>query len=127
MTRFDAAAPGDRRKLFVDAITAHRERGSPFLTVEAETDPDELAPWVQVSEDTINLDCTDAELDRLKDLLSEFPAFTIDDLTRPDDAEGTNVRVVGRGDANRVAQFVDRAFAEAFDLTEEYRAWVVEL
>jgi hypothetical protein len=127
VTRFDAATPGDRRKLFVDAITAHRERNSPFLTVEAGTGPDELAPWVQVSEDTINLDCTDAELERLKDLLAEFPAFKIDELARPEEAEGTNVRVVGRGDANRVAQFVDRAFAEAFDLTEEYRAWVVEV
>jgi hypothetical protein len=127
MTRFDAATPAERRKLFVDAITAHRERDSAFLTIEAETDPDALAPWVQVSQDRINLDCTDEELDRLKECLGEFPAFTIDEVTRPEEAEGTNVRIVGRGDANRVAQFVDRAFAEAFDLSEEYRAWVVEV
>jgi hypothetical protein len=127
MTKFDAATPAERRKLFVDAITAHRERDSAFLTIEAETDPDALAPWIQVSQDRVNLDCTDEELDRLKDILGEFPAFTIDEVTRPEEAEGTNVRIVGRGDANRVAQFVDRAFADAFDLSEEYRAWVVEI
>ncbi|ESP88943.1 hypothetical protein [Candidatus Halobonum tyrrellensis] len=37
MTRFDADTPADRRSLFADAVTAHRTRGSAFLTVE--TDP----------------------------------------------------------------------------------------
>ncbi|PSQ25838.1 hypothetical protein BRD03_12200 [Halobacteriales archaeon QS_9_68_17] len=127
MTRFDADTPTDRRKLFVDAITAHRERDSAFLTVEAETDPDEPSPWIQTSRDTLNMDCTDEELDRLKDLLGEFPAFTVDEVTRPDEAEGTNVRVVGRGDANRVAQFVDRAFVEVYERSEEYRVWVADV
>ncbi|WP_135535851.1 hypothetical protein [Halostella pelagica] len=127
MTVFDAATPAERRKLFADAITAHRERDSAFLTIEAETDPDDLAPWVQVSQDRINTDCTDDELDRLKDILGEFPSFTIDEVTRPEEADGTNVRIVGRGDTNRIAQFVDRAFVDAFDLSEEYRAWVVEI
>jgi hypothetical protein len=127
MTRFDADTPTDRRKLFVDAVTAHRERDSAFLTVEAETGPDELSPWIQISQDTLNVDCTDEELDRLKDLLGEFPAFTVDEVTRPDEAEGTNVRVVGRGDANRVAQFVDRAFVEVYERSEEYRVWVVDV
>jgi hypothetical protein len=127
MTRFDADTPTDRRKLFVDAVTAHRERDSAFLTVEAETSPDELSPWIQISQDTLNVDCTDEELDRLKDLLGEFPAFTVDEVTSPDEAEGTNVRVVGRGDANRVAQFVDRAFVEVYERSEEYRVWVVDV
>ena len=127
MTRFEAHTPTERRKLFVDAITAHRERDSAFLTVEAETDPDELSPWIQISQDTLNMDCTDEELDRLKDLIGEFPAFTIDEVTRPDEAEGTNARIVGRGDANRVAQFVDRAFVGVYDRSEEYRAWVVDV
>lgn len=35
MTRFDADEPTERRKLFADAVTAHRTRGSAFLTVEA--------------------------------------------------------------------------------------------
>lgn len=127
MTRFDADTPTDRRKLFVDAITAHRERDSAFLTVEAETDPDEPSPWIQTSRDTLNMDCTDEELDRLKDLLGEFPAFTVAEVTRQDEAEGTNVRVVGRGDANRVAQFVDRAFVEVYERSEEYRVWVADV
>lgn len=45
MTRFEAADPTERRKLFADAVLAHRERGSPFLTIEVEPDPalDEVA------------------------------------------------------------------------------------
>ncbi|MFB6129646.1 MAG: hypothetical protein ABEJ28_02365, partial [Salinigranum sp.] len=68
MTRFDAADPTERRKLFVDAITAHRNRASPYLTIEGEANPetDEPAPWVQFGDRTFNLDCTDDELSRLK-------------------------------------------------------------
>jgi len=36
MTRFDATEPAERRKLYVDAIAAHRERESTFLTFEAD-------------------------------------------------------------------------------------------
>lgn len=155
MTRFDADDPTGRRKLFTDAIEAHRRRSSPFLTVEAEataedgapesgdplsgtvedlkedgeSDPEQLLPWIQFAADegVANLDCTDAELDRLKDLLDEFPSFRIDELTRPEDAEGTNARVSARADPNRVAQFVDEAFQRVYELPEDYRAWVVEL
>ncbi|PCR89400.1 hypothetical protein [Natrinema ejinorense] len=141
MTRFDAAEPADRRKLYVDAITAHRERGSGFLTLEAD---DETAvgrdsegesaaasaaelgtPWVQFSDGTINLDCTDAELDVLKGVLDEFPAFKIDDLNRPEEAEGVNVRISAKADPNRIAQFVDDVFLEVYDLPPSVRVWAV--
>lgn len=168
MTRFDATTPEDRRKLFAEAIVAHRERASPFVTFEAHpkepTDdekrnrdqtedegksdemtsdeaaeandgeaadadaPDEQAPeappWVQFADGTLNLDCTDAELDGLKDLLSSFPAFKIDELTRPEEVEGVNVRVSALADPNRVSQCVERIFREVYDQPEEYRAWV---
>lgn len=145
MTRFDAATPDERRKLFAEAIVAHRERASAFCTFEAdetatptETDDEadeddendesseelEAPPWVQFGDGVLNLNCTDAELDRLKDLLAEFPAFKIDDLTRPEEAEGVNARVSALADPNRVAQCVDRVFREAYDQPEEYRAWV---
>ena len=138
MTRFDASDPAERRKLVADAISAHRERASPFLTLEAdpevpEADGDEdeatVIPWVQFADEerVLNLDLTDEELDRLEALLNEFPAFKIRELTQPEEAEGTNVQLGAMADANRVAQFVDRAFREVYGLDEEFRLWVVEL
>jgi len=139
MTRFDAADAEARRALFLDAIDAHQQRSSPFLTIEADgaaaetdesgDDDDENVgpPWVQYADGTLNLDCTDAELDRLKSLLDEFAAFSIDDLHRPEEAEGTNVRLTARTDPERVAQFLDRAFREVYERPEDYRVWAAEV
>ena len=137
MTRFDAAGPEARRALFVEAIDAHEQRASPFLTIEADAtdedadatpdDADASAPWVQYADGKLNLDCTDAELDRLKSLLDEFGAFSIDDLHRPEEVEGTNVRLTARTDPERVAQFLDRAFREVYERPEDYRAWAAEV
>ncbi len=140
MTRFDADTPTDRRKLFADAVTAHRTRGSAFLTIETappeepafdpdgetdEDEEDEPQPWLQFAEKTFNLDATDEELDRVKSLIDEFPEFRIDELDSPDEAEGTNVRITARSDANRLADFADRVFREVYEREEGYRAWVV--
>ena len=141
MTRFDADTPTDRRKLFADAVTAHRTRGSAFLTIEAappeepafdpngeadeDEEEDEPQPWLQFAEKTFNLDVTDDELDRVKSLIDEFPEFRIGELESPDEAEGTNVRVTARSDANRLADFADRVFREVYKREEGYRAWVV--
>jgi len=148
MTRFDADTSADRRRLFADAVTAHRERGSAFLTVEVEppsegiqfgdsgggedeaeepADGEAPPPWIQFAEKTFNLDCTDEELARLHDLLDEYPEFRIDEQETPEDAEGTNVRISARSDANRLAGFLDRAFAEVYDQPDDYRAWVVQV
>lgn len=43
MTRFDADTSSERRKLFADAITAHRNRGSRFCTIELDYDVDDGA------------------------------------------------------------------------------------
>ena len=146
MTRFDAADPTERRKLVADAVRAHRRRSSPFLTVEldpeavdapagaesapagaegAPADDGRAVPWIQFAEDTFNLDCTDAELDALEALLEAFPEFRIDALDSPEDADGTNVRLTARSDANRLAAFVDRAFPAVYGAPEGYRLWVV--
>ena len=147
MTRFDAATPEERQKLFAEGIAAHRERASAFVTFEADADASDLAeytdestdpatdegesddpeqapPWIQFGDGTLNLDCTDAELDDLKSVLGEFPAFKIDDIVRPEEAEGVNVRVSALADPNRVAQCVERLFREVYDQPEAYRAWV---
>ena len=139
MTKFDAATPEERQKLFAEGIAAHRERASAFVTFEADADasnlaeetdegesddPEQAPPWIQFGDGTLNLDCTDAELDDLKSVLGEFPAFKIDDIVRPEEAEGVNVRVSALADPNRVAQCVERLFREVYDQPEAYRAWV---
>jgi hypothetical protein len=136
MTRFDAVDPTDRRKLYADAIQAHRERGGGFVTFEVDeesvpesdgADAELGVPWVQFADGTINLDCTDAELEDLKSLLSEYPVFKIDELTRPEEAEGVNVRISAKADPNRIGQFLDAVFRRAYGLPEEFRVWVVDL
>ena len=137
MTRFSAATPTERRKLVVDAITAHRERASAFCTLQAdiergtaEDDSErelESPPWIQFGNRTLNLDCTDEELERLKGLLQEFPAFKIEQLESPEDADGTNVRISAKADANRIAQFVERAFREVYGCSESVTVWAVEV
>lgn len=131
MTRFDADAPEKRRSLVEDAIAAHRERGSPFLTLEGElpenADEDAVPPWIQLADDTLNLDCTDTELDRLKALLDEYRAFSVDELVRPDEAEGTNARVLARTDNERIAQFVEDVFRQVYEREDGYRLWAAEV
>lgn len=137
MTRFDAADTAERRKLFAEAVLAHRNRGSQFTTIEVDpadtpdidTDDDDPAPvpWIQFAEKTFNLDCTEAELDRLEDVLNEFPECRIDRIERPDEAEGVNVRITARSDANRLGQFADRALQATYGLDDDYRAWVTQV
>lgn len=156
MTRFDASTPDDRRSLVADAIVAHRDRGSVFCTVEAdspppdastpddeaiepddaesddevpEVDDEETPAWIQFSdpESQLNLDCTDEEYDRITDVLSTAGAFTIVEQTAPEDAEGRNLRITARTDADRIADVVDRIFVEGFAYDEEYRLWATEI
>ena len=127
MSRFDAATEAERLQLFVDAAAAHRERSSDVMTVDVDPDGDEPPPWIQLAGTELVLDCTDAELDRLKGLLDEFPEFRIDELASPEAAAGTNAVVTARSDANRVAGFIERAFREVYRLDDDYRAWVTQV
>jgi hypothetical protein len=137
MTRFDATDATERRKLVADAVTAHRERASPFLTVEVDADPDHdgtdregdplPGPWIQFAENTFNLDATDEEMAGLESLLDEYPEFRIDEMESPEDADGTNVRITARSDPNRLAAFVDDAFQAVYGRDEGYRLWVTQV
>lgn len=124
MTRFSADSEEDRRTLFADAIAAHRARESPFCTFEGDADD---PAWIQVGGDTLNLDCTDRELDRLKSLLAEFSAFSIEGLTSPENATGTNVRVQTFADGERIAGFVERCFRDVYEQPDGYVAWATEV
>ncbi|WP_142859223.1 hypothetical protein [Salinigranum halophilum] len=137
MTRFDADTPAERRKLFAEAVTAHRTRGSAFLTIEVDADPaldgtdddgDPMpGPWVQFSEQTFNLDVTDDERARLETLLDQFREFRVEELSSPEEADGTNLRITARSDANRLAGFVDHVFQHVYGRDEDYRAWVTQI
>lgn len=130
MTRFDAATEIERRRLFADAVTAHRRRSSPVMTVDVDPEDDTtdddgvVPPWIQLAGTEVVLDVTDAELDRLTGLLEEYPEFRIDELESPEDAEGTNVVITARSDPNRIAGFIEGAFRTVFELEDDYRAWV---
>ncbi|WP_336036523.1 hypothetical protein [Halobacterium yunchengense] len=136
MTRFDASTEADRVALVADAVAAHRERDSAFCTLEADDDPSDdpafLPPWVQYADGTLNLDCTDAELDALSTVVSRFGAFTVSarETIPAETAEedpGTNVRVEANADAERVGQFVDAVFREVYGLPADFRLWAVEV
>ena len=123
MTRFDASDAEARLELVVDAFAAHRERGSPYVTLTTEPDDADAeqghgAPWVQYFEDTLALDCTDAELDRLKQLVRDYPAATIDELVSPDEAEGTHARLTIR---------TDDVFTAVYGRPDDYRLWAIEV
>jgi len=131
MTRFDADAPTDRRKLFAEAITAHRNRGSEFLTIEPDELPpestEELLPWIQFSDTTISMDCTDAELDRLNEVLDSYPEFRTETVESPEEAEGTHVQITARSDPNRLGMFIDETFQTVYGYESTYTAWVVAI
>ncbi|WP_435359039.1 hypothetical protein [Haloarchaeobius sp. DFWS5] len=130
MTRFAATSSENRIDLVEDAIVAHRERQSPYAEFTTDPSDDDIelghgAPWVQYFDATLALDCTDYELDHLKSLCDEFPSMTVDELVEPEEAEGTHARITARTDDERVAQFVDRLFADVYGRPDDYRLWVV--
>lgn len=149
MSRFDATTPADRRELYRDGVAAHRERAGGVLTLDVDAaslggdgpDPELGVPWVQYEaapigddpderrdgQDLVRLDCTDAELERTKELLREYPEFTIDELLRPEDAEGTNVVIRGRADAGRLAEFFEGVFRRVYGCPEAVRVWVTSV
>lgn len=145
MTRFDATTESERRELFAEAVRAHRERGGPFLTVEAATvadghetatdgqadEPDarddeveRVPPWVQFGEGEFNLDCTDAELAPLREVVDDYPEFQIDRLDSPEEAEATNVGITAHTSEDRLAAFADRVFREVYGQPDDFRLWL---
>jgi hypothetical protein len=128
MTRFAASTAEQRQSLVVEAIAAHRERSSPFCTVELEpVDTDTPPPWIQYGDGLLNLDCTDEELERLKSVLTAYPAFSIAELTRPEDAEGTNVRIEAHTDDEHVAAVIEEIGQTVYERDSGYRLWVTAL
>lgn len=131
MTRFTATTAADRVALIADAVVAHRQRGSPYLTAAAATAPPDAAvpAWVQyrARDGRFNTDCQSDELDRLIGYLEGYPSFTIVARQQPEDTDGTNVHIEGYGDDERLAQFVEGMFTEVFAYDVDYRLWISEV
>ncbi|ERH13802.1 MAG: hypothetical protein J07HB67_02848 [halophilic archaeon J07HB67] len=144
MTRFDATTESERRELFAEAVRAHRDRGGPFVTVEAATVADghavttgdendgeepveRVPPWIQFGEGAFNLDCTDAELDPLRTVVDDYPESQIDRLESPDEAEATNVGITAHTSEDRLAAFADRVFREVYGQPDDFRLWVTAM
>lgn len=132
MTRFDATTPDERRALIVDAIAAHRSRSSPHVTLEADVPPPdtETGPaWIQyrAQDGLINLDCTDAELDRLSGVLDAYPECTIVARERPEEAAGTNVRIEAYTGDDRIAALVEELFRSAYGYEASVRLWAASV
>lgn len=129
MGRFDAVTAADRRTLIVDALRAHRERESAFLTLEVDPVVADPPPWIQFDahDRVANLDVADAEWDRLTSLIDDFGGCRVRERHAPEDASGTNVRLELRVDDERVGQFIERCFRSVYDLPSDYRLWVADL
>ena len=134
MDRFAGATPEERRTLVVDAIKAHRERDSPYLTLEVDSEatdretPMGPPPWIQyrAEDGRLNLDCTDAELAAVEAAIEDLGGVRITDRSSVPEA-GTNLRVTASGDDGRVAMIVETLFREGFGLEEEQVVWAAEI
>lgn len=124
MTRFTASSAQGRRSLIEEAIVAHRDRNSPFCTLEGTAPPpDGTHPaWVQYScaQGELNMDCRPEERDRLAEVLEAWPNVTITDQQTPDEKGGTNVRLEVYGDPKRIATLIEEIFNSVFGYPDDY-------
>ena len=131
MTPFDANDATGRKALIAEALAAHRERGSPHITVEADTPPPggEHPAWVQyrLEDGLLNADYTDEELERLPEIVESYPEFTIAAREQPEFADGTNVHINGYTDDDRLATFIETLFCEVYGYESAYRLWIIEI
>lgn len=126
MTRFEATAPADRLALAIDAVTAHRHRGSDRVVFEghppsdaAAAERDGPAPRVEFAERVLRLELDEDERERLDDLLGSFPVFK---LKQPETrkADPGVVYASAIADAKHAAEFVDACFRNVHGLGAEY-------
>ena len=127
MGRFHADTPDERTELFGDALAELELRRDSFVTLEAESASDDQPPWIQYRDGTINLDCTATEYERLSGSVANRGDVTVTSVTRPETAEGTNVKLDVRGDPGQIAAMLETWFREVYDLSDEYRAWVTTI
>lgn len=132
MNRFSGATPDEREELVTSAIEAHRERGSQYLTLEAdsiaangETGP---PPWIQYrdQDSQLNLDCTDGEQASMERAIDTLGGVRVTERSEDPEA-GTNLRISVSGDDERVAMIVETLFVDGFGLPVDQRLWATEI
>ena len=134
MNRFAGSTPRERESLVVDAIDAHRERDSPYLTLEVDrtaANREETAgppPWIQYRDrdGQLNMDCTDGELESIEAAIDSLGGVRVTDRSSDPEA-GTNLRVTASGDDERIAMIVETLFVDGFGLAEDQVVWAAEI
>lgn len=137
MNRFAGTGTDERESLIVAAIRAHRERQSPYLTVEIDpaSVPERTGeadagppPWIQYREQDgrLNLDCTPGELSSIRAAVDGIGGVRITEQESVE-AGGTNLRISVTGDDERVAHVIEQLLVEGFGLPADYRLWATEL
>ncbi|MDG5777278.1 hypothetical protein VB773_09040 [Haloarculaceae archaeon H-GB2-1] len=124
MTRFDAETPEKRRALVAEAVLAHRKRDSERTVFE--TDSTDPPTRIVFGDGQVEFAVDDEERERLTDLLGEFPVFKVAQPETRKAPEET-VYVSAITDPKHAADFVDTAFRTVYDLTDDFRVWVVEV
>ena len=131
MTRFEATDPAERLGLAVDAVTAHRARGSDGVVFEGHaSDPaageDATPARVEFTDRLLRLELDGEARERLDDLLGSFPVFKLKQPeTRKADAGVVYLSAIA--DPKHAAEFVDAAFREAYALGDGYELRVVRV
>ncbi|MDZ7850370.1 MAG: hypothetical protein U5K70_06015 [Halodesulfurarchaeum sp.] len=137
MNRFAGTTAEERAALIVAAIRAHRDRQSPYLTLEVdpESDPKRSGgatvgppPWIQYREqdERLNLDCTADELDSMRAAIDQIGGVRV---TEQESVEGggTNLRISVSGDDERVAHVMEQILVDGFGLPADHRLWAIEI
>jgi hypothetical protein len=124
MSRFDADEAGDRLALAVDAVTAHRERGSEGAVFEG-VDGDRTVR-VEYADRLFTLTVSAEERGALDDHLGAFPVFKLKQPETRKAPEGT-VHVSAIADAKHAADFLEGTFRSVYDLPADYELRVVRV
>jgi hypothetical protein len=124
VTRFEASTPGERLGLLVDAVTAHRNRGSEGVLLEAEVEG--TSHRIEYADRLVRLEADDDAEERLDDLLDSFPVFKIKQPeTRKADSGVVYVSAIA--DPKHAAEFIEGVFRAVYRADEDYTLRVVRV
>lgn len=124
MSRFDADEAGERLALAVEAVTAHRNRGSEGVVFDG-VDGDRHVR-VEYADRLFTLSVSGDERDALDDHLGSFPVFKVKQPETRKAPEGT-VYVSAIADPKHAADFLEGAFRTVYGLSEGFELRVVRV
>lgn len=124
MSRFDADEAGERLALAVEAVTAHRNRGSEGVVFDG-VDGDRHVR-VEYADRLFTLSVSGEERDALDDHLGSFPVFKVKQPETRKAPEGT-VYVSAIADPKHAADFLEGAFRTVYGLSEGFELRVVRV